>query len=61
MQDNHGDDMYAIELVPMGRFEAEQNGIYKDDPLAERMPLFAILEDNPVHILQDGREIIFQI
>ena len=53
--------MYAIELVPMGRFEAEQNGIYKDDPLAERMPLFAILEDNPVHILQDGREIIFQI
>ena len=38
MQDNHGDDMYAIELVPMGRFEAEQNVIYEDDPLAERMP-----------------------
>ena len=23
MQDNHGEDMYAIERVPMGRFDAE--------------------------------------
>ena len=45
----------------MGRFEAEQNVIYEDDPLAERMPLYAILEANPVHILEDGRVMIFQI
>ena len=53
MHDNHGDDIYAVERVPMGRFRAEQNGIYDHDPHAEEIPIFAIFEANLKQILQE--------
>ena len=37
----------------MGRFRAEQNGIYDHDPHAEEIPIFAIFEANLKQILQE--------
>mgnify|MGYP001792291373 CR=1 FL=1 len=58
MLDNQGDDMYAVERVPMGRFQAEQNGMYEHDPLADEIPVFAIFEANAEQELQDAADMV---
>ena len=58
MFDNQGDDMYAVDRVPMGRFQAEQNGMYEHDPLADEIPVFAIFEANAEQELQDAADMV---
>ena len=58
IEDNHFDDMYAVERVPTGSFKAEQNGIFDHNTLAEEIAVFAIVELYPEQMLLDGDEMM---
>ena len=48
--------MYAVERVPMGKFQAEQNGMQEHNPLSDEIPVFAIFEANAEQELQNAAD-----
>ena len=44
--------------MPLGGFEAEQNGMYEHNPLAEEMPVFAIIQANTEQMEQEREDMI---